>query len=123
MSALSQSLTTGIPAAPRQDHRVRLFTRLLLSCGILSSVWYVVINIITPLYYAGYSVASQTVSELSAIGAPSRSLWVLLCIFYSPLVIAFGWGVANVAPTVRLLRFTGMMMAFYGMSGFFWPPM
>jgi len=43
--------------------------------------------------WEGYSSASQTVSELSAIGAPTRSLWVPLGAVYTLLVTAFGWGV------------------------------
>ena len=46
-------------------------------CGILSSLLYVVMNVFVAMEWEGYSSASQTVSELSAIGAPRRSLWVL----------------------------------------------
>ena len=50
--------------------------RLLLVCGVVSSVLYVAMNGIIPLLFEGYNIASQTVSELSAIGAPTRPLWV-----------------------------------------------
>ncbi len=95
--------------------------KVLLFCGIISSLWYVVINIIVPMHFPGYSSASQTVSELSAIGAPSRPLWVLLCPFYSLLVVAFGWGVWLSAARNRQLRIVGALMFIYGFSGFFWP--
>jgi uncharacterized sodium:solute symporter family permease YidK len=39
-----------------------------------------------------YSSTSQTVSELIAIGAPTRPLVVPLMITYSVLVFAFDWG-------------------------------
>ena len=67
--------------------------KILLACGMFSMLWYVVINIIVPMRYPGYDVASQTVSELSAIDAPTRPLWVALCIVYSLLLLAFALGV------------------------------
>ena len=96
---------------------------LLLFCGILSSIYYVAINIITVGYYPGYQINSQTVSELSAIGAPSRHIWVLLCSIYSFLVIAFGMGIFVVTEGNKKLTTIGALMFFYGVSGFFWPPM
>lgn len=97
--------------------------KVLLSCGILSSVLYVVANIICALQYEGYDAASQTVSELSAIGAPTRPLWVTLMIPYSLLVIAFGWGVWQLAGENRRLRIAGIIFIVYAVIGFFWPPM
>ncbi len=67
--------------------------KLLLFCSILSSLLYVAMNVFVPMLFEGYSLASQTVSELSAIGAPTRPLWVWLGTVYALLVVAFGWGV------------------------------
>ena len=52
--------------------------KALLICGILSSLLYFAINIIVPMQYPGYNSASQVPSELSAIGAPTRILWLVL---------------------------------------------
>jgi hypothetical protein len=98
-------------------------TQILLACGILSSLYYAMMNIIVPGYFPGYSVASQTVSELSAIGAPSRPIWVSLAAFYSLLVLAFGWGTWRMATQNRRLRVVAVLMLLIGISGFFWPPM
>ncbi len=65
----------------------------MLVCGIVSSPLYVAMNVIGAMQFEGYSSLSQTVSELSAIGAPSRPLWVALAILYTLLVTAFGWGI------------------------------
>ena len=97
--------------------------RSLLFCGIISSLLYAAINFITPFYFPGYNIASQTVSELSAIDAPSRSLWVGLCSFYSVSIIAFGCGIWIAAQSNRLLRTDAILFLIYGISGFFWPPM
>ena len=75
------------------------------------------------MQWEGYSSASQTVSELSAIGAPTRPLWVLLGVAYTLLVTAFGWGVWASARQNRSLRVVGGLMVAYGVIGLAWPPM
>jgi hypothetical protein len=97
--------------------------RVLLSCGILSSLLYAAMNIIAPMLYEGYSPFSQTVSELSAIGAPTRPLWVLLGTAYEVLLIAFGVGVWKSAGRKRALRVVGLLLVGYGVFGLAWPPM
>jgi amino acid transporter len=95
----------------------------LLICGILSSVLYVLMNIFVPLYFEGYSVSAQTVSELSAIDAPTRPLWVSLAIVYILLVAAFGWGVSQSAYGNRHLRIAARLIFIYVIINFYWPPM
>ena len=95
----------------------------LLICGILSMLWYVAINIIVPAHYPGYDMASQTVSELSAINAPTQTLWWVLCTFYSLLFIAFGLGTWLSANGNRKLKFVAAVVIFDAVFGFFWPPM
>lgn len=97
--------------------------KVLILSGIISSLFYVAINIIVPTQFPGYSSVSQTVSELSAIDAPTRPLWVFLCTFYSLLVIAFGWGIRISAGGNQRLQTVAVLMLIYGISGFFWPPM
>jgi hypothetical protein len=97
--------------------------KVLLVCGILSSLLYVVMNVIVAMQYEGYSSTSQTVSELSAIGAPTRSLWLLLGIPYTLLATAFGCGVWVSAGRNRPLRVVGGLMVAHGIIGIFWPPM
>ena len=66
-----------------------MLRKALLVCGILSSLLYVAMNVFVAMQWEGYSSVSQTVSELSAIGAPTRSLWVLPGAVYTVLVTAF----------------------------------
>jgi hypothetical protein len=97
--------------------------RILLVCGVFSSLLYVFATVFVALQWRDYSSASQTVSELSAIGAPTRSLWVSLAIPYTLLMAAFGYGVWMSADRNRPLRITGGVMVVYGVLGLFWPPM
>ncbi|HOX47379.1 MAG TPA: NAD(P)H-dependent oxidoreductase [Myxococcota bacterium] len=95
--------------------------KLLLLSGLLSSLLYLVMNVVVPISWESYRSASQTISELSAIGAPTRTLWLMLCIPYSLLVTAFGWGVWTVARGNRPLRAVGALMVAYGLTGLAWP--
>jgi hypothetical protein len=65
--------------------------QVLLGCGVLSSVLYVVL---ASLPYEGYSPVSQNVSELLAGGAPTRPFMVVLLVgAYNLLVLALAAGV------------------------------
>ena len=97
--------------------------KILLSCGIVSSLLYVAMNVFVPMQWEAYRSASQTVSELSAIGAPTRPLWVPLGVAYTLLVAAFGWGVRASARQNRPLRVAGGLLVAYGVIGLAWPPM
>jgi hypothetical protein len=65
----------------------------LLACSIVASLLYVGATILGAMRYAGYSSTAQSVSELFAIDAPSKSLVDPLFLTYSILWIAFGVGV------------------------------
>jgi Protein of unknown function (DUF998) len=95
--------------------------KVLLFCGILSSLLYVAMNIFVPTLFAGYNSASQTVSELSAIGAPTRTLWVALGTVYTLLIIAFGWGAWQSTARNKNLRITGFLIFVYGVVSIVWP--
>jgi hypothetical protein len=96
---------------------------ILLSCGILSSLFYIAMNIFIPMYFTGYSLSSHTVSELSAIDAPTRSLWVSLAMVYILLFAAFGLGVWLSASENRSLRVVSYLIGVYILINFYWPPM
>jgi len=95
----------------------------LLLCGVLSSALYVAMLVFVPIAWEGYSSASQTVSELSAIGAPTRALWVVLGIGYTLLTAAFGLGVLESAGRSRALRVAGGLLIAQSIVNLLWPPM
>jgi hypothetical protein len=116
-------METAIRQHRKQLPSVNVLQKFLLIFGIISSSWYFVINIIVPLQYEGYNIASQTVSELSAINAPTRTLWIILCVFYTLLMIAFGCGIWLSAASSKQLRFVAMVIILDAVFGSFWPPM
>jgi hypothetical protein len=50
--------------------------KALLVSGVLASLLYLGTDVLAALLYEGYSYTDQTVSELSAIGSPTRHLVV-----------------------------------------------
>ena len=95
----------------------------LLACGIAAPLLYAALLVFVPLRWEAYSSADQTVSELSAIGAPTRPLWVPFGMLYTLLLVAFGWGIWASARGNRRLRVVGGLLAACGVFGLFWPPM
>ncbi len=98
-----------------------LWTKIFLICGIFSSLLYIAMNIFVPLLYPGYNSAFQTVSELSAIGTPTRTIWVWLGSVYTLFVIVFGLGVWRSATQNRKLRVVGILLVSYGVVSIIWP--
>ena len=98
---------------------------VLLICGILASLLYVATDILAGMLWEGYSFTSQAISELSAIGAPTRPLVVTLGIIYDVLLIAFGLGIWVIAggQRMRALRLVGSVLVVIGAIGFVWAPL
>ena len=102
----------------QQVHSGGLVRRVLLVCGILSSLLYVATDVLGGVRYEGYSFTSQAISELMAIGAPSESLVDPLFITYGVLAIAFGVGVfREAAGRNRSLRITAALLIGYAVIG------
>jgi hypothetical protein len=73
--------------------------------------------------WEGYSPRTQAISELSSIGAPSRSVLVpWLNLTYSALMVAFGIAVWRAGHGRKDLRVAGALLAAYGLSGPVWLP-
>lgn len=88
--------------------------KVLLVCGIVSSLLYVATTIIGALVWQGYNSISQSVSELMAIGAPSKPVVDPLFIAVCVLEIGFGVGVWLSAGPKRALRVVGGLLVGFG---------
>jgi len=94
--------------------------KYLLICGIIASLLYIATDIFLASQFEGYSYIDQTISELSAIGASTRPLWIAMTFLFNPLLIAFGIGVWRNAVHKRSLRITGALISIWGALGFVW---
>ena len=92
--------------------------KILLGCGIVSSVLYIVTDVLGTLRYPGYSYTDQEFSELTAQGSPVRPLMIgLNGIPYTVLVTAFGGGVWTSAEPKRTARISGALLLGYALTG------
>jgi hypothetical protein len=101
--------------------------KILLGCGIVSSVLYIAVDVLGTLRYPGYRYTEQQFSELTAQGSPVRPLMVGVSVIpYTLLVAAFAVGVWTSARPKRAGRITGAMLlgyAAFGMAGGWFTPM
>jgi len=88
--------------------------RVLLACGIVSSLIWLGTDLLASLLYEGYSYPFQPISGLTATGAPSRPFVVALDYVYSVLKIAFAVGIWMSAGQKRTLRITAVLLLAWG---------
>jgi hypothetical protein len=105
----------------RRARSARMLEHVLLLAGVISSVLYVATDLLTATSYPGYSIADQAVSELSAIGAPTRFAWLAMGPFYTILLVAFGIGVRRADAANKRLRITGGLVIAFAGVGLLWP--
>lgn len=97
--------------------------RALLGCGIAYPVVYVVTNdVVAARRHRGYDRRDQAISELSALGAPSRTFLVAMLPVYTALMLGFGAGVWASAGDNRALRRTAVVLVISGVQGVAWLP-
>jgi len=95
-----------------------MIRKILLGCGIASSVLYVVSDAIGTLRYPSYHYTEQQFSELTAVGSPVRPLMIALIEFpYNLLLAAFAVGLWTSATPKRAARITGALLIAYAATG------
>lgn len=92
-----------------------MIRKIMLACGILAPLLYVGSDILAAISWEGYSYTAQTVSELRAIGAPTRSFLLPILFLYSLLELIFGIGVWETSAQKRALRITGGLLVGLGL--------
>jgi hypothetical protein len=91
--------------------------KFLLVCGIVSPLVYVGAEITASMRWEAYRYASQMVSELMAIGAPTRPFLVVCFTVHNTLAAAFGMGVWASGGRKLTLRIAGILLVAYGLVG------
>jgi hypothetical protein len=88
--------------------------KALLACGIVAPLVYLASDVIAGMRWDGYSFRDQTISELNAIGAPTRALTIALGLAGYTFMVAFGLGVWRSAAVNRRLRLVGGALVVIG---------
>jgi hypothetical protein len=97
--------------------------KVLLLCGVLSSIAYVAADLLSAIFFPGYhSFTSRAISELMASGAPTERLVdPIYLLVFNPLLVAFGVGVWVSPGPRRLMRLTGGLIIGSALLGFTGP--
>jgi hypothetical protein len=92
--------------------------RLLLFCGILAPLIYLGTDLLAGKLLKGYRFVSQSMSELSASGSPTRPLVIVLTLVAGVLLIAFAAGVWRWADQALLPRVVAVLVIGNVATGF-----
>ncbi len=112
--------SSGIPES--LITRRSIVRKVLLICGIVSSLFYGAMDVIGGARWQGhYNWISQEFSRLSSVGAPSRPVILALSPIYSLLVVAFGLGIWWSAGHKPGLRVIANALIVYALVSFAWP--
>ncbi|MGT2462580.1 DUF998 domain-containing protein [Sinomonas atrocyanea] len=100
-------------AASRWWHR-RGAQRVIIMAPIPAVAVYVAGDLVSALWYDGYSFRDQWISELTAFGSPVRPLMVAVILVHAVLLLAFSLGLLTVAQRRSALWWIGAI----GVAGF-----
>lgn len=67
--------------------------QFLLSSGVIAALLFLGADVLAGKLLAGYNFTTQSMGEIGAAGSPMRLLFVILSIFASGFMIAFGIGI------------------------------
>ena len=119
-----QPAAHAIPASPPHAWyswlTARVPPRRLVLCGVVMFVLYIAMDVIASVAYDGYSYRDHTISELSAVGAPTRAFWLVFSVVYQALYLAYAIGVIAVAGERRTWRIVGWLLLITALTGFLW---
>jgi hypothetical protein len=134
-AGLRSRIEPGVPEAPTEaapasrprrgetiEQEAAAVTTLLLACGIVAPLVYLASDVIAGMRWEGYSFRDQTISELNAIGSPTRALTIALGLAGYTVLIGFGVGVWRSARLNRRLRVAGGALVAIGVLSLFAVP-
>lgn len=93
---------------------------LLVPSGILAFALYIAMDLGVSRRYPGYSYRDHTISELSAVGAPTRRMWLFLSVFYEALLVVSAAGTLRVADNQTRARIVGWLLSMSAAVGVLW---
>lgn len=94
-----------------------MIKKSLLFSGLLASLVRIAADILAAIWYPGYSLWNRTMSQLAAIGAPTRAFQMVLLAVFDVLATAFGLGVWMSAGKKRSIKVAGILIAIFGLTG------
>ena len=84
--------------------------KFLLSCGIIAGILTIITDLVAGLVKPGYNFLSQSASELSALGMPTRAVVVPLTLISGMCMLAFSTGMWLTATHNILFRIIALIL-------------
>jgi hypothetical protein len=95
----------------------RKIINFLLITGIISSIYYIFIDIISSIIWKDYNFVNQTVSELFAINSPVRYFTIYMFTIYSLLIFIFSIGVYKLTNKYKLMKIAAILISIKELLG------
>ena len=108
-----------VASPPRMNRGRRRLVMTLLACGVLVAAVQIIGDIVAAAKYPGYSYIDQSVSELSAIGAPTRPITAAVGLAFEALVLAFAVGVW-LAAEGRGVKIASVILGVFAVNAIVW---
>jgi Protein of unknown function (DUF998) len=89
---------------------IDILQKILISSGILAPLLYLGTDRLLGSLIKGYSYSAQSMSDVSAIGSPKRTLAVLLTIVACVFMTAFGVGIWLASGQLLLIRIVSVLV-------------
>ena len=93
--------------------------KFLLALGILAPILKIATDLIAIRMWKGYSFVSQSISELSASGTPTRSTVLLLDLLFDLLIVGFAIGLWQQPEQSHIIRFVSALIVANAVISFF----
>lgn len=91
---------------------------LLLSCGLIASILYLITDLLAGRLTRGYSFSVDSMSDLGASGATTRPLVLVLTFVACIFMVAFGVGLWRIADQSNWGKIVSILLLVHAISGF-----
>ena len=95
-------------------------SRSLLGAGVVATLVYVSNDFVTSARFPHYGMLDQAISELSAVGAPTKALWDTISVFYTIALLLFALVALRRSGGNRALRHASRLLLLVALSGPLW---
>jgi hypothetical protein len=101
-----------------------MFQKNLLFLGVIAPILFIATDLLAGAFFGNYNFVNQSISELSAVGAPTRAFVVSLNFVYNVFLIIFSlsvWGSSVHSRSLSVLIGSLIGNALFAVLGSFFP--
>lgn len=84
--------------------------KIFFGCGILAAILFIATDLLAGTFWRNYNFISQSISELSAVGSPTRQFVLISNLICDLLLIIFSYGIYREAEKYLTLKITAVFI-------------